>query len=445
MRTLEEVIAELAALANRWRAGEDVAEQKAVLERELAHLTGAPDLPAGPNNWRPALDAMNQVVDAARSTRAPSRYIGPNGTADAASHLASGGGFDREGNPVQASGPVLGGGAIIAQPSRLQGGAPDARKTVEIFYDVRDARAGDPRAQQRLAAMSKGMVGGAFLVPQELIGGYVPVRDAANPLRALCTSFTITRGREVRVILEGDGDLTVETVPEGGTKPYSEAAVEQVISTIFKAAGWTDLPDELIEDSGGVAEEIVRAKYARAMGIKVDTDLLTGTGTGQPLGVLADTRIAHTTIDATTGQQPIALYTQIVKAINRVSQRLYSPRVVLNPQVLERFDLDLDDNGNFRFPGGLAGKLLDKNVSVAVDPNVPVDANNMTSIIVGDWKAGVYFFDRKAVAIDVDRSGDAFIEDMTRYRCVERYGAAVVKPSALEVLDGVDLNYVAGV
>jgi len=54
------------------------------------------------------------------------------------------------------------------------------------------------------------------------------------------------------------------------------------------------------------------------------------------------------------------------------------------------------------------------------------------------------FFERKAITIDTDRSGDAFIEDVTRYRAVERYGAALVKGDAMEVLDGIDLDFVLG-
>ena len=41
-------------------------------------------------------------------------------------------------------------------------------------------------------------------------------------------------------------------------------------------------------------------------------------------------------------------------------------------------------------------------------------------------------------------NGPGFVSDETTFRAVERYGAAVVKPSSFEVIDGLSLDYVEG-
>jgi HK97 family phage major capsid protein len=305
---------------------------------------------------------------------------------------------------------------------------------VSLLYDVRDAGRGDMAAFQRVQAASKGMVNGEALIPQDLIPGYVPARTAAGPLRALTTEHTDIQGREVRLIIEGDGDLVVESVPEGGTKPTSDAAVDQVVSTVFKAAGTTTLPDELMDDSAGAAEEIVASKFGKAVGKKVDLDLLDGTGVGMPLGVLRNPDVNDTPVD---GQSAMQVYASIVKALNRVGLRFYDGLVVtVHPAVLERFDLATDGDGRFLFPDGLQGKLTKGRV--VEDANVPVAVDGTAPIIVGDWRQ-FHFFSRQGFTLESNQA-PGWVTDETVFRCVERYGAALVKPDAMEIVTGADLD-----
>ena len=61
---------------------------------------------------------------------------------------------------------------------------------------------------------------------------------------------------------------------------------------------------------------------------------------------------------------------------------------------------------------------------------------NESIIIVGNFKAGGYFFSRSPLVIEASRDA-AFVTDETVFRAVERYGFAAVAPGAFETLTGI--------
>lgn len=399
MRTVEEVLAELRELAAKAAAGQNVTKRRQEVEAELAE------------------HGIRIGQKQQEEQRAPSRYVGPNADSDLARRLSAGEQGDRR----------------IAHPGP---GGSTPGSAVNVLLDVRAAKAGEPAANARLAAASKGMEGGAYLVKPDVIPGYVEVVAANTPIRGLATVHDDINGREVWMVVEGDDDLVTEHVPEGGAKPYSEADVLQKVSVIHKAAGVTSLPDELIEDSGGQANEIIADKFGRSIGKTLDVALLDGTGVGQPLGLLRHTGITHTPV---AGQTAMEIYVSIVRAVYRVSIRFPGKAlsVVLHPQVLERFDLALDANDNFQFSEGLAGKLQDK-ARVVEDANLPVAVDGAVPIVVGAFKY-LHYFARKGLVVE-ESQAVGFTDDETFFRAVERYGVAVSRPSAFEVVDGADLT-----
>jgi HK97 family phage major capsid protein len=405
MRTVEEILADLRALAAKAATGHNVSTERAGLERELAQHgirvqqdTGQKQQPVpgtGGSRFRDRPQATHAEILAGQQQ--------PTG---------------REGERIGVSG-------------------------VDILQAIKGAKAGDPAAHAQLAAISrfpsieeKALTGGAYLVQEEQIPGYVEALAAANPLRALATENDVT-GREVKLIIEGDDLLVTEHVAEGATKPSSDATIILTTSTIFKAAGVTDLPDELIEDTDGEAANLLAANFARSIGRTVDMALSNGTGTGEPLGILRHPDVDHVTI---SGQQAMLVYQSIIRRLTVLNGRLQSNiSVVVHPNVSERFDLALNANGDFLFPDGLRGKLTGK-ATLVEDANLPIGTGNTVPIIVGAFKRGLHVFNRKAIVIE-QSTGPGFSSDETTFRAVERYGAAIVKPSSFEVIDGLDLDY----
>ncbi len=91
------------------------------------------------------------------------------------------------------------------------------------------------------------------------------------------------------------------------------------------------------------------------------------------------------------------------------------------------------------FEGGLAGVLRGSGIDVVVDANIPTNlggGTNQTIMILGAFREGAYFFSRSALVVEASRDA-GWVTDETVFRGVERYGFAVVRPSAFELLTGI--------
>ncbi len=102
-----------------------------------------------------------------------------------------------------------------------------------------------------------------------------------------------------------------------------------------------------------------------------------------------------------------------------------------------KFELTLDTTGNYIFPGGIQG-VLPKGMLVA-DPNIPSNlgaGTNESIAIVGNFRQGGYFFNRTPLSVEASRDA-GWQTDETVFRGIERYGFAVVRAQAFEILSGI--------
>jgi HK97 family phage major capsid protein len=110
--------------------------------------------------------------------------------------------------------------------------------------------------------------------------------------------------------------------------------------------------------------------------------------------------------------------------------------VAIHPRDLTKFDLAADTTNRYLFEGGLARQLPNL---VVPDANIPTNLGAGTKesiIIVGDFDAGGYFFERQPLTIEASRDA-GWHTDETVFRGVERYGFALVVPGAFEILTGI--------
>jgi hypothetical protein len=72
----------------------------------------------------------------------------------------------------------------------------------------------------------------------------------------------------------------------GATKENSNFIVNNYTATLYTLARIFDVGNQLLRQSGGAAEQLVRSKLARAFALGEDHYALNGTGTSQPFGLL---------------------------------------------------------------------------------------------------------------------------------------------------------------
>ncbi len=362
-----------------------------------------------------------ELEDTIKNTRRPSRWVDPN-------HAS------REYVAELAKGHTA---ARVAEPRRYGSGGHNATG-VGFLREVKSARLGDPSAYGRLTSGKAWVEGtdtaGGFLVGPEQLPGYIEARRAASPLRERCSTFDV-RSNEVWVVTE-DGSVQVAHTAEAATKLDTTGSVAQKISTVHKVAGTSHLSDELLDDTNDAAGDLVARQFAQQIGIAIDTAILSGTGTGQPTGIRNTTGVTHTAVGGQGGND---LYDSILRALSRLSQRFYSAdTVVIHPRDAVKFSLAKDSTGQYLFPGGIEGQLPD-GVQLVLDANVPATlgaGGNESVMIVGNFRAGGFFFQRQPLTIEASQHA-AWATDETVFRAVERYGFAVVVPGAFEVLTGI--------
>jgi HK97 family phage major capsid protein len=369
------------------------------------------------------LRSLDESAKRLAEQRSPSRYAAPGASEEHVRYVAS-----------LASKQWTDDGYEVEPPPS---GLTEHRSGAAFLRDIAAARFGDGRAAARLSkAWVEGTPGaGGFLVNPQTLPSYVAAMRASAPLRARCTQID-ARSDEVWIVCEGDS-VEVTHTAEGATKLDTSGTIAQKISTVFKVAGTSHVSDELLADSNGNVEELVSSQFGKAIGIEIDSAIISGTGTGQPTGIRNAAGVNAQDVDGQDGQ---ALFESILKAIHRIAQR-FEPvdTVVVHPRDTVKVDLaTASGSGEYLFPGGLSAALPD-GVDLVLDANLPSSlgaGTDETVILVGGFKRGGYFFSRQPLTVDASRHA-GWTTDETVFRGVERHGFAVVVPGAFEILTGI--------
>jgi HK97 family phage major capsid protein len=133
---------------------------------------------------------------------------------------------------------------------------------------------------------------GGNLVPQE----FVPIlqRLPGEPVAIFprCTILPCQTGQLTFPFLEQSdaggeyGGVTFSWINEGAEKDETEPVFQQRTIDAHELAGYTEITHRLISRSAIAIEPLLVSLYRDALMNIVDTALLTGTGVGQPLGVI---------------------------------------------------------------------------------------------------------------------------------------------------------------
>ena len=384
-----------------------------------------------------SIDDSLQAVSG-RGGRSGSRYVGENADPALVRHLAAGGAYElRTGKEFTLREHIAKGGSFRTDPTPRGFGGGGSRDGGEFIRELAAGACGDIKALERLA---KGWVegtpgAGGYLVDPTILPGYIEAARAGSPLEERVASYPV-ESDEVWVTLEGE-TVTVTHVAEGATKPDTTGSVTQKVSTVFKLAGTSHVSDELIADTNGAAERLISDQFGKQIGIALDKAIISGTGTGQPTGILKAAGVNDEAVDAQTGQ---GLYESILKAVSRVEQR-HEPvdTVAVHPREVVKFALaKATGSGEYLWPTGVQA-AFPEGVTLVADPNIPSNlgaGTNESVIIVGGFERGAAIFNRQPLTVESSREA-GWVTDETVFRGLRRYGFAVLVPGAFEILTSI--------
>ena len=307
---------------------------------------------------------------------------------------------------------------------------------IDVSIPAHELRSGfQPGLEQRdlLTSSGSGMVGTTFfnrlqrhLVESSSIlaaGATVLQSDSGEPLKvpkstALSTAAIVTEGAPI-----GESDPTLGSVALGA---YKYGFLVQVSYELAEDAKF-DLLGFLAEQAGV------------AVGNAFGAHAITGTGTGQPRGILADastgvtgpTGTAASFGTQTTAGQGGDLLLDLASSLAEPYARSASAAWLMKGATLNAIRKLRDSTGRYVFstdiiPGsGAAGTLLGR--PVFTDPNMPAMAAGAKSVAFGDISR---YWVRQVNGLRFERSNDyAFANDLVTFRCLARLDGSLIDTS----------------
>ena len=273
-------------------------------------------------------------------------------------------------------------------PARNLGARGGFKSFGEFAIAARKGSAAGAELDQRLraAATTYGNEGtgadGGFAVPQEFRRDIWQKVMGEDNLLSRCDQ--LVTGTNSMVIPK---DETTPWQSSGGVQAYWEAEAAQATASkpalemanirLNKLMALVPMSDELLEDAPGI-DSYLRAKAPAKMQAKINTALISGTGVGQPLGILK----AGSTITVAAESGPQTADTVIYKNIVKMWSRLYAPCRrnavwLINQDIEPQLDLmAFDEGATDKFPVYLpaGGASASPYASLKGRPVIPVEA-----------------------------------------------------------------------
>lgn len=262
-------------------------------------------------------------------------------------------------------------------------------------------------------------------------GGNTVPTTFVSDLYDFMTENSAIRQTNVRVIRTSSGEdmqfpkvtghSTAAIVAEAAPIGESDPTFGQLTLGAYKYGYTLQISSELIDDTGVNLLGFLAEDAGRAIGNGTGAHYVTGTGTGQPNGVVTAATVGKTGATGNSGvpqaTELIDLYHSVIAPYRRNAFFLMSDATLAAVRKLQ------DANNQFIWqPGLTAGepdRLLGK--PVVVDTNVADAALSAKSVVFGDFSA---YLIRDVNGIRFDRSDDyAFTNDLVTYRVLFRTDA----------------------
>ena len=272
---------------------------------------------------------------------------------------------------------------------------------------------------------------GGFLVPQDMGEMIVSAARAANAVAQVALEIPTAGGENFLLptdVTHGVAAWTAESV--GYT--LGDEVFGQVTMSAFKAASMVRVTEELVQDSAVPIDAFLSLELGGRLGALEQTAFTVGSGTGQPMGLVA----AGSTYSVTTAATGSTLLFKPVDvlAFYKALAAPYRPNAtwMLHPDDFASLAASADTAGALVFPSlqGPEPSLYGRGVVLNAD--LPTPAANAKSLVFGDFQKAYAI--RRAAGVGLVRMNELRAETgEVVYRANERVdgrptlaGAAVI-------------------
>ena len=307
---------------------------------------------------------------------------------------------------------------------------------IEIHVPSDELRSGyQPGIEQRALATSSGsgLVGTSFFnrLTRHLV-------ESSSILAAGATVLQSESGEPLKVP-KSTAYSAAAIVTEGSLIGTSDPSLGSITLGAYKYGFLVQVSYELAEDEKFDLLGFLAEQAGVAIGNAFGAHAITGTGTGQPRGILTDavlgvtgpTGTATSFGTQTTAGQGGDLLLDLAASVAEPYARSSSAAWLMRSATLNAIRKLRDSTGRYVFstdiiPGsGSAGTLLGR--PVYTDPTMPAMAAGAKSVAFGDISR---YWVRQVNGLRFERSNDyAFANDLVTFRCLTRLDGSMVDTS----------------
>jgi HK97 family phage major capsid protein len=271
-------------------------------------------------------------------------------------------------------------------------------------------------------------------------GATVPQQFRERLYEHLVAAAAIRQTNATVVTTTGGEDLSIPTttahqgaaiVAEGDPIGEADPTFDVVTLGAFKYGNLTRVTSELLADTAIDLEGYLARDVGRAIGNTAGAHFVTGTGSGQPQGVVPAVTVGRTATnpDSVTADDLLALFFSVIPSYRRDGYWMMNDTTWADVRGLT------DSQGRFLvgdLSEGAQARLLGR--PVVIDPNVADIAANARSIVFGDF-SGYYI--REAGPLRIERSAHlGFDTDTVLFRGLLRLDGRLVDASgAIKALE----------
>lgn len=224
---------------------------------------------------------------------------------------------------------------------------------------------------------------GGYLVPEEYDRRLIDILDEENVMRKLGTRITTSGEHKINIAATKPAAAWIE---EGGALTFGDATFDQIILDAHKLHVAIKVTEELLYDNAFNLESYIMQQFGKALANAEEDAFINGTGTGQPLGILAATGGADVGVTAKSATAITAdELIDLIYSLKRPYRK--SAAFLLNDQTLAAIRKLKDNYGQYLWQPSLQAGEPDRILGYAAytSPYFPAVAAGKPAVAFGDF------------------------------------------------------------
>ena len=224
---------------------------------------------------------------------------------------------------------------------------------------------------------------GGYLVPEEYDHRLIDILDEENVMRKLGTRITTSGEHKINIAATKPAAAWIE---EGGALTFGDATFDQIILDAHKLHVAIKVTEELLYDNAFNLESYIMQQFGKALANAEEDAFINGTGTGQPLGILAATGGADVGVTAKSATAITAdELIDLIYSLKRPYRK--SAAFLLNDQTLAAIRKLKDNYGQYLWQPSLQAGEPDRILGYAAytSPYFPAVAAGKPAVAFGDF------------------------------------------------------------